>query len=700
MSLIGSAWTWFLGLIDRVERAPWGPGQVFAVLVGVIALRNLLEVAVAQNPVFNGLAAFVHYPLAYVGPFLSLTLVLAFWGRVAPSRVAKLMILAWLLTLSPPLVDMIFDHHPETPTIGYLQIDPVDLPFVLVRFFDLSVPLTGTTEGIRIETMAAVLLGALYVAIRARSALRAVAAAATVYLVSLFWFTLPVLVQLAFQAFLPRIGKSDLLRGEAIVNRLTPDSAADSTGTFWLVLVLAGLALLWRSVERAHPGEEWFGTTRLANSERCVSWGIEIALAAAFFSGFNAVLWLRYHTLAFPVFAPYDFLAPAGACLGLVLLVRALRDVHRAPARAAALALLGTCAAIAAGTPAALGMQAAAGLLAAVFVLPVDDRARTAVRAVAVSLASMAAFAAGFALVIGRDALARFPPALAGPWLLTGLTIGLTAVAFESPRWRAWAPWVLVIAPAGAALLLRAPVLLVVGLPLGALAAWLVWLARDPASTNTWMRHAGIAATALATLVIVRAGLSNEGVRAPIERRFACVARLERLIAGDLLDEGKIDPAKTRYRAALSCEPQHIESLRGLGMALAKEGKLTRGIELVEEAAALAPNSARYHGDLSGLYLAAGRPADALAAAERTLALDPRSLLALFNRARAHEELGDRAAAIAAWTAYVDLGHSRVEHEADVAAARKRVRALERGEPLPPPKPNAAAHPDGGSGTQ
>ena len=60
-----------------------------------------------------------------------MTLVLALLARVAPSRVARLMVLAWLLTLIPPLADLVLHHKSEAPTIGYMVAEPVDLPRII-----------------------------------------------------------------------------------------------------------------------------------------------------------------------------------------------------------------------------------------------------------------------------------------------------------------------------------------------------------------------------------------------------------------------------------------------------------------------------------------------------------------------------------------------------------------------------------------
>src|SRR5262245_38958605 len=93
-------------LVDTVESTPLTLAASVGTLAGVVALRHLLEIATGRYPIYTPVQFFVHYPLAYIAPFLALSLLLAFFAGERPERTARLMLLAWLLTLLPPLWDI------------------------------------------------------------------------------------------------------------------------------------------------------------------------------------------------------------------------------------------------------------------------------------------------------------------------------------------------------------------------------------------------------------------------------------------------------------------------------------------------------------------------------------------------------------------------------------------------------------------
>ena len=88
--MLRDAWRRFHDLVVRLEELPWGPGRTFALLAGIVAVRNLLEILVARNPVFPALAAFVHYPLAYLAPALALVLVLAGLAASGTTEISRI----------------------------------------------------------------------------------------------------------------------------------------------------------------------------------------------------------------------------------------------------------------------------------------------------------------------------------------------------------------------------------------------------------------------------------------------------------------------------------------------------------------------------------------------------------------------------------------------------------------------------------
>lgn len=677
---LGNLRSAFHGFVVTMEERPWGPVHVFGILAAVIVTRNILEIGVAQNPVFSGLAAFVHYPLAYLGPFLSLTLVLAFWGRVAPARVARLMALAWLLTLTPPLTDLLLDRHSETPTIGYLEIDPTLIPWVFARFFDPGTTLEGTTAGIRVEAFAAVVLGALYAGMRSGSWLRAIACSLSVYVVSLFWFLLPNLAWLVLRLFVPGASRGDFYEGESLLPRLVREDAFDATGVLWLTPIVLGLFLAWRALERSTDGTTSWCDPPAHRPDADSLAGIELFLAVVLFSGFAAALSLRYHAALSIVVAPFDLMAPLGALLALFAFCASARAIGRGGPVFLSLgyALAGTAIVFALGTPAALGIVGAALPLLAPAPKRPSGLFATLRSLGVVSAGTLSAFSAGTALVYGREVLARVPPQFYVGWLAAALALGV-AVAL---RGRLSASLALALAPLVMPFALGATALYAVALPFAlliGLAAYFVDARqREQKGGGSGLRVSGGLA-AIAVALVLHAVLLNEETRAPLDQRAHCVARLERLRGEKAQREGALDLARSAYKSALRCDERDLGSLRGLGqVALANERwsvaerRFTSALEVAQ--------TPDLYSERALARFSQGRHEEAFEDLERGLALEPKNPTLLFNRASLLAEAGRKDEAIAAWETYLDKVGSLLENP-DAAEARRRLRRLKRGLP-------------------
>ena len=70
-------------------------------------------------------------------------------------------------------------------------------------------------------------------------------------------------------------------------------------------------------------------------------------------------------------------------------------------------------------------------------------------------------------------------------------------------------------------------------------------------------------------------------------------------------------------RRALAIEPDHAYACKGLGLALARQGRVDEGVQSLERAIALAPQWVDSYWDLAVALLEAGRPDEALQAVER-----------------------------------------------------------------------------------
>ena len=718
-----------LALMDAIEGQAWGPLATLALLAAVVAPRTLLEVAVPRNPVFAGLAAFVHYPLAYAAPFLALSLTLAVFARRAPARVARLMNVAWILTALPPLADLLLHRAAEKPAIGYLLADPSELGRIALRFFDPRVPLVGTTPGIRIEALAAVLLGALYVFLRTRRPLRAVGCAVAVYFVSFFFFALPTLVAGAFRVLNPRLALDDVLRGEGVFFRTVGDETPDCASILWLLPLLALLFAFWKRAERnAAPADRWFGERRAihdapaqaaANGDAAdatarpeqlsaaangdASWGTARPVApqaaangdaswgtagpealqaaaptliAALWAGVAAARAL--HMPAGPlVWAPFDALAFLGATLAILFVVAAARRAARgsAAAETAFLAAGALLAALALGRAPSLGLAVTAAALVpfACRVIPAARRGLAA--AILFPIAACGAFVAGYALVVGPEAAARLPLAAAGFALAAGLAAGAFA-AVEAPR-PAWLP----IAAWSAAFTLGAllsgtPILIVAALPAGAVAG-VVLLGAQSGLGPRRGRLVGALALGLCLFGLTRAATIVEPRAAELRRAAQFVPRLD-VLRGQAL-EGKNDwkSALAAYQRALETDPTYVPALRARGLGRLRFDKdVAKALPDLERAVALAPDSAPDLANLGGAYLHAERAAEALPLLDRAARLAPERPQTLFNRAQALEALGRRGEAADGWRAYIDAAAAIPAEASDVAEARARLAAL------------------------
>jgi len=722
MNLLRAGERRLLALMDAIEGQAWGPLATLALLAAVVAPRTLLEIAVPRNPVFAGLAAFVHYPLAYAAPFLALSLTLAVFARRAPARVARLMNVAWILTALPPLADLLLHRAAEKPAIGYLLADPSELGRIALRFFDPRVPLVGTTPGIRIEALAAVLLGALYVFLRTRRPLRAVGCAVAVYFVSFFFFALPTLVAGLFRFFNPRLALDDVLRGEGVFFRAIGEDAPDCASILWLLPLLAVLFALWKRAERnAAPADRWFGgrgpakdapaqagarggasegsagAEPLQAAERPeplqAAAGTEPLQAAAGPEPLQAAaptlvaaLWAgvaaarALHMPAGPlVWAPFDALAFVGATLAVLFVVAAARRCARAEAAAetAFLAAGVLLAALALGRAPALGLAATAAALAPFACRVLPEARRGLAAAILFPVAACGAFVAGYALVVGPEAPARLPLAALGFAIAAGLAAGAFA-AVEAPR----PPWLPIAAWSAAftlgALLAETPILILAALPAGAVAG-VVLVGARPGLGPRRGRLVGAVALGLCLFGLTRAATIVEPRAAELRRAAQSVPRLDVLRGQEL--EGKNDwkGALLAYQRALDTDPAYVPALRARGLGrLRFEKNVGAALPDLERAVALAPDSAPDLANLAGAYLQAERAAEALPLLDKAARLEPERPQTLFNRAQALEALGRSGEAADGWRAYIAVAASIPAEAQSVAEARAHLAALAR----------------------
>ncbi|UCF68162.1 MAG: tetratricopeptide repeat protein [Acidobacteriota bacterium] len=689
--MTNKVWGRFRGLVERIETLSWGPGTVALTTAAIIAVRHLLELIGPRNPVFPSLAAFVHYPLAYVGPFVALTLVLAFWSGVAPARVARLMVLAWTLTLIPPLADLLLHRSVEVPTVAYLRVDPQDLGWVYAHFFDPTKTLQGTTAGIRIEAALAVVLGAVYVLLHRRGVLRALGAAASIYVVSLAFFTLPMLVLSVMRLWRPRTTTTEFTSGEGMLIRVDRETSFDSLAVMWLVPLLVVLFFFWARVERDKP-ERWIA----GRGGPAIVPGAGLYAGLMLLAGVLAARWLHLPSDAPLVVAPYDYLAIPGAAISITLLVEGVcRLSPRIEPVSVGLVVAGLAGFAALGRAPPLGAAAALAPLVPLALGVVGATLHKWAIPPLLGISSLGAFCAGYGLLVGPEAPGRVP----WPLLLFALLIG-SGTGVLLVRWRSLLRLVLAgllwtLAAAGFGVWPLTVVAALLGAGLGVIAWGIESLSSRSRAASLLALIAGVLAVGL-----TYAATASETLGPELGEQARCVARLLRIRGEHYRDENNASLAINAFKQALRCDPDDVVSLRNLALLMRERGRDDDAYGFMSRAVELWPRSPIDLVNLAVFELDRANREQALALLDRAVAIDPRHLGALFNRARALDELGQTPARIEAWQRYLRLAEGRPEEDGFVRHARRRLRELRRSPDSPAPRTSRPATPPNASGLE
>jgi tetratricopeptide (TPR) repeat protein len=241
-----------LAITESVEELPMNLGRWLLLLGAIIVLRHFLEQVSGQQKTLYFLSYFIHYPLAYIAPILTLSVVLALLARERIERVTRLMLFAWLLTLLPPLIDLVFARVRENPElIGYLipkgdSLWPAFLNLLNPAYREFQ----GTTAGIRIEAAVGCLLGATYVYLKTRSIARSIVSLFVIYTTMFFFFALPVVtvsVSRIFGADVANVYQLFFARADvhrAFVNA-TPFGLSDLSNSLIDLFVIAPVVAVW-----------------------------------------------------------------------------------------------------------------------------------------------------------------------------------------------------------------------------------------------------------------------------------------------------------------------------------------------------------------------------------------------------------------------------------------------------------------------
>ncbi|MEP6872803.1 MAG: tetratricopeptide repeat protein [Burkholderiales bacterium] len=128
---------------------------------------------------------------------------------------------------------------------------------------------------------------------------------------------------------------------------------------------------------------------------------------------------------------------------------------------------------------------------------------------------------------------------------------------------------------------------------------------------------------------------------------------------GEALESADKAAATIAYQRAIELEPSRAAPYLNLGALLCEDNRCDEAVELYASAARTVGHEPLIHFNHAVALEDQGRPADALAAYERALALDSGLADAHYNAAILLEQLGDAKAALRHFSAYKRLERTR-----------------------------------------
>lgn len=683
-----------LGMAEWVEGLHVSLGRWLLLLGAIVVLRHFLEQASTQSKTLYFLSYFIHYPLAYIAPLLALSVVLSVLAREHVERVTRLMLFAWLLTLLPPLVDIVVHRGTEAPElIGYLIPHGSSLGAAFLNLLNPAYKsFQGTTTGIRVEAGLGCILGAFYVFLKTRNAARTALAFVAVYVTMFFFFALPSISLTIVRLFGAEVENVYLfLFAKASVHRAfvnaTPFAVSDLSNALIDLIVIAPLLAVWYRLYDANRFRALIGRIDPVQTG--------LHLAATLGGAAIGARLLFGSTGLFSVTHPFDVIALIGiaaASIFTALTAGGLRAIHeRTDGTAEETAELRTqtvfCFSFACLFAVSVSYVSLTYVLAALaawylyYARPFRLERFPLLSGFTAGAAILFTFSLGFSAYAGASA------SLWMPGSITALCLFIPTLAFLARD--VWSPttdrWSLASmlpgdrdrTAAGAAVFvasllpgafLAMPSLLVPGAVVGVGAFFLIARGRRE---RVPVGLAGLAA------VLVLAGCLMGACGAPILREqlalrgFEEVGRKSGMFslsqdAGDgmqqglsLFESGDYEEAAEAFRTALEKDPENVDAYLSIGSAYLRLERLSEAARSFRKAIDLAPDNPRGHLGLGQTYQLYGDFESAFGELTKALEIDKDDPEVVYALAVFFQKTGDTEQEAAALERMLELDPER-----------------------------------------
>lgn len=182
-------------IIKSIEEGKLTLKMMLATFLSIVIFRTFLEsFSNGQYKIIEYSAAILHFPLFFASVLFSMIFILRFFSREGLIKISRIALIGWLVSLTPPIVDLIVSKG-QGFLITYILQGPGGMLRDLFTFFGPNIK-EGITYGVRAQVILAIVFVGAYVFLKTKNYLKSFFAALSVYLVIFLYGIIPSLVTL------------------------------------------------------------------------------------------------------------------------------------------------------------------------------------------------------------------------------------------------------------------------------------------------------------------------------------------------------------------------------------------------------------------------------------------------------------------------------------------------------------------------
>lgn len=194
---------------EKLENTPMTLPAWLLSFSAIVMIRIGLESFSAKQGDLFTVTSFAHLYFFFISAILSLILIMWFFTKENITKISRLALYGWVISLTPPIVDLIISKGSGGYIISYLFEEPSDLFGTFVTFFGDTFT-NGMTYGVRTQVALAIILVGIYVFSKTKNWFKAFGAGFSVYVVIYLFAILPTLLTI-FEKWSLSITRPDII---------------------------------------------------------------------------------------------------------------------------------------------------------------------------------------------------------------------------------------------------------------------------------------------------------------------------------------------------------------------------------------------------------------------------------------------------------------------------------------------------------